>query len=219
MLKDYYFILGLEPSATLAEIKKAYRKLALQFHPDKNHQDPYASAQFTEIKEAYEVLTDPSKKAYYLQQRWYNQSTGRRTKQATVTPVTILKQALELEKYVSRLDHFRMDTKGLQEYILELVNNDTIEKLNRFKEEATNDTIVDTLLHCVKPLPFALTVDVIRQLQKIRTNDPTSKKLADHAISRQKKYRRERYTIWVILLLVILFCLLIFFFGGKNSKP
>ena len=65
-LKDYYNILSIEPSATLSEIKKAYRKLAHQSHPDKNQNDPYASALFAEIKEAYEVLTNPTKKEYYL---------------------------------------------------------------------------------------------------------------------------------------------------------
>ena len=62
LLKDYYTILELEPSATLPEIKKAYRRLALQYHPDINPNDSYAAAQFVEIKEAYETLTIPAKK-------------------------------------------------------------------------------------------------------------------------------------------------------------
>ncbi|MBK9569291.1 MAG: J domain-containing protein [Chitinophagaceae bacterium] len=61
-LKDYYGLLDIETSATLQEIKKAYRKLALRYHPDKNQNDPYATAQFAAIKEAYEVLTHPQKK-------------------------------------------------------------------------------------------------------------------------------------------------------------
>ena len=111
-LKDYYQLLGLQPSATLPEIKKAYRRLALQYHPDKNQNDPYATAQFTAIKEAYEVLTNPAKKEYYLQQRWYEQSIGKRKKEAVITPVAVLLQSLELEKYVSTIDVFRLDKEG-----------------------------------------------------------------------------------------------------------
>ena len=124
-LKDYYAILEIETSASATEIKKSYRRLAQQFHPDKNQADPYAVAQFHQIKEAYEVLTNPSRKEYYLQQRWYNQSIGKKKTQDAITPVTVLKQSLELEKYVSTLDIFRMDKEGLEQYILELLSNDT----------------------------------------------------------------------------------------------
>ena len=89
-LKDYYSILEIESSATQAEIKKAFRKLAHQYHPDKNQHDPYANAQFVEVKEAYELLTNPAKKEYYLQQRWYEQSIGKKKKQDIITPVTVL---------------------------------------------------------------------------------------------------------------------------------
>src|SRR5262245_24864945 len=77
-LKYHYNTLGIEPSATVTEIKKAYRQLAHQFHPDKTNHDPYASARFEAIKEAYETLTNPVKKEKYLQQRWYHQSIGRK---------------------------------------------------------------------------------------------------------------------------------------------
>ena len=86
-LKDYYSILELQPSATLQEIKKAYRRLALQYHPDRTNNDRYAAVHFTEIKEAYEVLTNPTKKEFYLQQRWYHQSMGKKfTGNKQITP-------------------------------------------------------------------------------------------------------------------------------------
>lgn len=60
--KDYYKILGLTKTATETEIKKAYRKLALQYHPDKNAGDSKAEARFKEVGEAYAILSDPEKK-------------------------------------------------------------------------------------------------------------------------------------------------------------
>src|SRR5258705_12663716 len=106
--KDYYSILEIDPSAGIQEIKKAYRRLALQYHPDKKPRDPHAASQFAAIKEAYEVLTHPGREEQYLQQRWYAQSIGRKKASVTVTEVNLLKQVVELERYVSKLDVFRM---------------------------------------------------------------------------------------------------------------
>lgn len=76
--KDYYKILGVERKASQDEIKKAYRKLALQFHPDHNPNDKTAEEKFKDINEAYQVLGDKDKRARYDQlgseySRWQNQ--------------------------------------------------------------------------------------------------------------------------------------------------
>jgi curved DNA-binding protein len=63
--KDYYKILGVERNADDKEIKKAFRKLAQQYHPDKNPGDKAAEAKFKEINEAYTVLSDPDKRSKY----------------------------------------------------------------------------------------------------------------------------------------------------------
>ena len=65
--KDYYEVLGISKSASAAEIKKAYRKMAIKYHPDKNPDDASAEAKFKEAAEAYEVLSDENKKARYDQ--------------------------------------------------------------------------------------------------------------------------------------------------------
>lgn len=65
--RDYYETLGVKKDSTPAEIKKAYRKLALKYHPDRNSSDSNAENKFKEINEAYQVLSNPEKKARYDQ--------------------------------------------------------------------------------------------------------------------------------------------------------
>ena len=65
--KDYYETLDVARNATDDEIKKAYRKLAMKYHPDRNQDNPSAEEKFKEVKEAYEMLSDPDKRAAYDQ--------------------------------------------------------------------------------------------------------------------------------------------------------
>lgn len=63
--RDYYEVLGVTRTATGEEVKRAYRKLAVKFHPDKNPDDPHAEEKFKELGEAYDVLMDPEKRSAY----------------------------------------------------------------------------------------------------------------------------------------------------------
>ncbi len=64
-MKDYYATLGVDRNATPEQIKKAYRKLAIQYHPDKTGGDPELNQKFTDLTEAYDTLSDPAKKQKY----------------------------------------------------------------------------------------------------------------------------------------------------------
>lgn len=74
-MKDYYYILGIKENASSDEIKKAYRKLSLKFHPDKNAGDEFFTERFKEIQEAYETLVDVSKRKSYDHLKFKSSST------------------------------------------------------------------------------------------------------------------------------------------------
>lgn len=81
-MKDYYYFLGIKPNSSDEEIKKAYRKLSLKYHPDKNENDEFFTERFREIQEAYDTLSDVENR------RIYDQRFGsfQRTQKSTLPP-------------------------------------------------------------------------------------------------------------------------------------
>lgn len=209
-LKDYYIILGLPPSASADEIKKAYRKLAHRYHPDKKNNDSYAAARFAEIKEAYEILSNPVKKDYYLQQRWYAQSIGNKMKQETVTPVALLKQMLELDRRSSTLDMHRMSGEGLYNQLTTLLSDDNIAMLNSFNEPVINTEIVEIALKTGNALSYRFIVPLTARLRKIKTEQSNDKKFERFIRKHKQMNCWEKKKIWIVIILVLLICLLIF---------
>ena len=72
MSKDYYEILGLARNASEHDIKKAYRKMAMKYHPDKNQGDKSSEEKFKQVSEAYDILSDSEKKAFYDRNGFYD---------------------------------------------------------------------------------------------------------------------------------------------------
>src|SRR4051812_21070667 len=93
--KDYYKILEVDATASLVEIKKSYRRLALQYHPDKNFGNELYEAKFKEIIEAYKILSDLKQREDYNRARNQEQPREKKKRDAPITPQVILNQTME----------------------------------------------------------------------------------------------------------------------------
>ncbi len=214
-MKDYYAILECTPMSTRDEIKRQYRKLAQQFHPDKNQNDKYAAARFHDIKEAYETLTQPAKKEAWLQERWLHQVYHENyTDKEPLTPYSILDKVLKLDKYVSTQDVFRMDQEGITDRILKLVSEENMDCLLQFKEQEINKTIVQYLLSAASPIDPIRLSRLWPKLEQIANEDPVL--LNDIRVFQKKKKKqaqKEKWTLPIVILVTILICSLIYFAG------
>ena len=93
--RDYYDLLEVPPTATLAQIKRAYRRLARKYHPDMNNGDPKAAERFKLITEAYEVLSDPAQRQNYDRTRPHGPAPGSPPSDGTGEAISAVLRVLE----------------------------------------------------------------------------------------------------------------------------
>src|SRR3954470_9264876 len=152
-VKDYYKILELPTTATLQEVKRSFRRLAQQYHPDKNDGSHMAAAQFREIQEAYQTLSDPKKREAYHYQRWYVRSTGKPFARVPLTPTHILQECRLLQQYVASMNMFHLQFDAVSSHIRELLNENAMGLLLEQNDVAINHAIIQSVLTSIQPLP------------------------------------------------------------------
>lgn len=215
MLKDYYRILEIPAQATPLEIKKSFRRLAMLYHPDKHNEDIIAGAHYREIQEAYDTLINPEKKEAYLQQRWYEQSMGRKmTGSKPITSSAILIDSISLEKYISTLDPFRIDQEGLIQYMGELLSDDAIQILQQENETEILSGISSILLKSGKGFDVPQSERLIQLLEKLFPKNHIEQQVfREFLVSKKKQARRDRWVLPLIMFITLLLCILIYLAG------
>jgi molecular chaperone DnaJ len=211
--KDYYRLLGMKASASNDEIKRAYRKLAFKYHPDKNPDDPVAEATFKEIAEAYEILSDPKKREDYHYKRFYTYNYQYSTA-PTVTPQSILEDAVKLQKLVEKANPFRINRDALLFQVEQILSEENLLLLKNENEAHINYGIVEALLIACKPLHYVATIVTSERLFLLaESNNVLEKKITDFLESQRKKDNWNRYKIPLAVAAAILLCLIIFLIG------
>ena len=213
-MKDHYKTLGVSNSATPAEIKKAYRALAVKYHPDKNPDNTLAEAAFKEIQEAYSILSNPEKRAIYDDERWLlGMGTKTRYTEA-VTPGWLLRVSKELNESLSKMDTYRMSQRALKEYILLILSDAHLGVLLQHDDKDTNAAIIYELLKAGKKLEVQYLREIDERLVTLAaTNKDLQQTISEYMESRMRKARQERLQPYFIMLITVLLCVLMYFYG------
>lgn len=210
--KDYYRILNVRSSATLQQIKTAYRKLAMQYHPDKNPDDALAAAIFTDVAEAYKILSDTEARKRYNQERYI--TAEEEYTHPLHTMETLLVRIQELNTYLKTADPFRINKDALLYSIRQLFPAD-INILVNTKELQLNQ-FLEQVSFAADYLSTRQTKQLIVLLQPFFVKHEWLQHKLQMLLSQQQKQENwDRYKVVLALLVAIILCLIIFLAAGK----
>ncbi|MGK6340698.1 J domain-containing protein [Chryseobacterium sp. DT-3] len=134
-MKDYYYFLGISPDASEEDIKKAYRKLSLKYHPDKNDNDDFFAGRFREIQEAYEILSDSGKRRTYDQNLESHQKSFRYNTPPSIKTFTSNKiHAKKGEEIIINWQTNNADVVKILPFGLEKPFGERVFKITEFKD-------------------------------------------------------------------------------------
>ncbi len=209
-VKDHYKILNIPFSATQNDIKKAFRKLALQYHPDKNN-DIRSAEKFMAIEYAYNILSNAKSKAEY--DHALLAQSGRYGSHFSVsTPTDILVLAEKLSGKIQRIDISGINRDLLAFEIHTILSEYNMDILNKANDTVTNRIILKHIIASARPLAFTEITDIIEKLKSITNNDSLAEKELHKFINDAKQqYYWNRYKIYLALAIAALFCLIVFY--------
>ena len=211
--KDYYKILEVTSAATSVEIKKSYRRLALQYHPDKNFGNQLYEAKFKEIQEAYRTLSDLTKRQEYNKQRHFETATNHSRKPSSppVTAQSIVNQTINFRKKIAVIDPYRMNKTALYQHIQHLLSKHHIYLLQQNNDLGLNKRMIEEILFCSRYLPYVYVEKICFQLTPLCGTDNS---LYRHIYTFSKDIRIksywQKYKLIIALMIALIICFLIY---------
>jgi len=213
-MKDYYKTLGVKPSASIQEIKKAYRALAFRYHPDKNPENSLAEAHFKELQEAYATLSVTHKRAAYDDERWLSGFGSKTNYQEAVTPAWLLNICIELNASLATMDTHRMSQRALQAYILLILTDAYLGVLLQHNDVTINETITREILKATKNLEVKYLDEVEQRLILLAAGNVTILQEIDDLMNeRMRKERYEKLFPFIVLLITLVLCACMYLYG------
>jgi hypothetical protein len=227
-MTDYYKLLGVLPNATTEEIKKAYRQLALKYHPDRNPGDNNSEAYFKRVTEAYTILSNPEKREEYNyeykkshQSSSYNNQQQKWTEpkeEPRVTPQIILSIFQDIRKKVSATDKGRINQVALYKSLNDLLSDKNINFLLAWGDTSTNRLIIKEVIICFKVLLSSNSEKLSQKLVKLAGSDNEAiQEIFIFFKLQKKKHFRAKYGLIIGLLAILFIVLVIAILKPKES--
>lgn len=209
--KDYYKILEVSPAATHADIKKSYRRLALQYHPDKNFGNQLYEAKFKEISEAYKVLSNVKQREEYNRNRNQYTQTEKKKAEPQITAQTILTQTIDFRRKIAVLDPDRMNKLALFQQIQHILSRPNIAILQRNNDPKLNKRVIEEIMFCSRFLPFAHVERICFQLTAIAgTDNAMYRKIYNFSKEVRRRTTWNKYKVILAVILAIILCFAIY---------
>lgn len=205
-MKDYYYFLGISPDASEEDIKKAYRKLSLKYHPDKNDNDDFFAARFREIQEAYEILSDSGRRRTYDQNLENHQKSFRYNTPPSIKTFTANKiHAKKGEEIIINWQTSNADVVKVLPFGLEKPFGERIFKITEFK-----DGKFQILLHATNSLLHKTAVQGITITEVFENDAAQFKSSVEEMFKPQPRTRINKsgqpkimMLIWGVIILVL----------------
>lgn len=211
-LKDYYYFLGVSQDASSEDIKKAYRKLSLKYHPDKNENDAFFERRFLEVQEAYEHLIDSEKRRIFDQNFAHQQRSNVHLLPPHIKKFTASKiRAKKGEEIIVNWQTQNADMVKVLPFGLEKPFGERIFKITEFKEGKFQMMLHATNSHLNKTVVQGITITEIFDGDAERFRSDVEELFAQkqtESIHKNSPQKWLKVLLFVVLLAVLLYFLL-----------
>jgi curved DNA-binding protein CbpA len=217
--KDYYKTLEISHAASTHDIKKAYRRLAHKYHPDKNSGNKVSEARFKEIHEAYKVLSDDKKRHEYNQKRFdRHHGSHKKPPPTPANAAAVLAKSRELRKKVSAMDPDRMNKEALYTLLQNLLSAYNIALLRAENDYKINFEVIENVLSVCRHLDYTSARQITNLLLSVAGADNNAYTHIDNFLRKQKVQSLwHRYNLLVVFVLALLLCFLIYKISANGS--
>lgn len=213
--KDHYKTLGVTPAAGMPEIKKAYRSLAIIYHPDKNDGDALSEARIKDINEAYSILSDPGKRAAYDDERWLSGMGGRTSYAQGITPAWLQTVCVELNSSLATMDTHRLSQNALQAYINLILSDAHLSVLQHEASDEQRARIISEILQAAQLLQAPYLAAILPPLYTLAgKGTQVHTDISDYYKQRLRTYNRERMYPYIVLAVTLALCLFMYLYSN-----